>query len=212
MVSVTTGHWGTVGPMGETKILKTRVTPETKTRVVEIAQSELLTEAVWLRRLVARALLDSQAPSVPSFGATARHSGAVMAVRELCSKDRGRASRLYLRVRREDRLLLHERATARGLASATYLSVLLRSHLRALTPLPKDELAALKSAVGELGAVGRNLNQLARAMNQGARVAAPGREEFRAILKICEALRDHTKDLIKANTASWASGYAEDAS
>jgi hypothetical protein len=43
-------------------------------------------------------------------------------------------------------------------------------------------------------------------------MAAPGREEFRAILKICEALRDHTKDLIKANTASWASGYAEDAS
>ena len=27
----------------------------------------------------------------------------------------------------------------------------------------------------------------------------------------CEALRDHTKGLIKANTASWAMGYAEDA-
>jgi hypothetical protein len=134
----------------------------------------------------------------------------VTAARGQCSKDRGRASRLYLRVRREDRLLLHERATARGMASATYLSVLLRSHLRALTPLPKDELAALKRAVGELGAVGRNLNQIARAANQGVRIASPGRDEFRAILRICEALRDHTKDLIKANTASWASGYAED--
>lgn len=155
--------------MGETQILKTRVTPETKARVVEIAQSELLTEAVWLRRLVARALHESQVLSVPSPGATERHSGAVTAARGQRSKDRGRASRLYLRVRREDRLLLHERATARGLASATYLSVLLRSHLRALTPLPKDELAALKRAVGELGAVGRNLNQIARAVNQGAR-------------------------------------------
>jgi hypothetical protein len=198
--------------MGETLILKTRVTPETKARVVEIAQGELLTEAVWLRRLVARALHESQDLPVPLHGATERHSGAVTAARTQCSKDRGRASRLYLRVRREDRLLLHERAVARGMASATYLSVLLRSHLRALTPLPKDELAALKCAVGELGAVGRNLNQLARAANQGARVVALGREEFRAILKICEALRDHTKDLIKANTASWASGYAEDAS
>ena len=177
---------------------------------MEIAQRELLTEAVWLRRLVARALHESQALSVPSPEAT--HGGAVMAVRGQCSKDRGRASRLYLRVRREDGLLLRERAAARGLASATYLSVLLRSHLRALTPLPKDELAALKHAVGELGAVGRNLNQIARAVNHGARVAAPGRDEFRAILKICEALRDHTKELIKANTASWASGYAEDAS
>jgi len=69
----------------------------------------------------------------------------------------------------------------------------------------------LKHAVGELGAIGRNLNQVARAVNQGARIAGPGREEFRAILKICEALRDHTKNLIKANTASWEVGYAEDA-
>jgi hypothetical protein len=198
--------------MGATQILKTRVRAETKARVVEIAQGELLTEAVWLRRLVAKALHENQASSAPSLGSTARHSGAVTAARGQCTKDRGRASRLYLRVRREDRLLLHERATARGMASATYLSVLLRSHLRALAPLPKDELAALKRAVGELGAVGRNLNQIARAANQGARVPGSGREEFRAILKICEALRDHTKDLIKVNTASWASGYAEDAS
>ena len=115
-------------------------------------------------------------------------------------------------MRREDHLLLHERAAARGMASATYVSVLVRSHLRALTPLPKDELAALKQAVGELGAIGRNLNQMTHAANQGARVIGPGRAEFEAILKVCQALRDHTKNLIKANTASWATGYAKDAS
>ena len=152
--------------MGATHILKTRVTPETKARVLEIAHGELLTEAVWLRRLVAKALHEIHACSSPSLE-TARHIGAVTAARGQCSKNRGRASRLYLRVRREDRLLLYERATARGMASATYLSVLLRSHLRALTPLPKDELAALKHAVGELGAVGRNLNQIARAAQPG---------------------------------------------
>jgi hypothetical protein len=133
-------------------------------------------------------------------------------VRGECSKHRGRTARLYVRLRREDDLLLHERAAARGMASATYVSALVRSHLRGLTPLPKDELVTLKQAVGELGAVGRNLNQIARAANQGARVGGPGRDEFRAILKICQALRDHTKDVIKANTASWATGYAEDAS
>ena len=97
------------------------------------------------------------------------------------------------------------------MASATYVSVLVRAHLRGLTPLPKDELAALKRTVSELGAIGRNLNQMTRAVNQSGRIPGPGREEFRAILKICEALRDHTKDLIKANGASWRSGYAEDA-
>ena len=116
---------------------------------------------------------------------------------------------MYVRIREEDRLLLHERAAARGMASATYASVLVRAHLRSLVPLPKDELVALKQAVSELGVTGRSLNQIARAANSGARIAGIGHEEFRAILKICEALRDHTKSLIKANAASWASGRAE---
>jgi hypothetical protein len=195
--------------MGATHILKTRVTPETKARVGQVVQGELLTEAVWLRRLVARALHDCQ-PSSPQSSELTEQLAYPITARGQSARNRGRAARLYVRVRREDRLLLHERAMARGMASATYLSVLLRSHLRALTPIPKDELAALKCAIGELGAVGRNLNQLARAANQGARVVALGRDEFRAMLKICEPLRSHTKDLIKANTASWASGYAED--
>jgi hypothetical protein len=193
--------------MGATEILKTRVTPDTKARVAEITQSELLTEAVWLRRLVLRTLHEQGlAPAFPE-----PHSSALTAAGAQHSRNPGRAARLYVRLRREDHLLLHERAAARGMASATYVSVLVRSHLRALAPLPKDELAALKRAVGELGAVGRNLNQVARALNQGVRVAGPGREDFWAILKVCEALRGHTKDLIKANTLSWALGYADDA-
>ena len=197
--------------MTATEILKTRVTPEMKARVAEITQAELLTEAVWLRRIVAKELRENQRTSLP-HEATARHAGGTLARRRPCSQDVGPGSRVYVRMRREDHLLLHERAAARGMASATYVSVLLRSHLRALTPLPKDELAALKQAVGELGAIGRNLNQITRAANQGVRVTGPGRAEFEAILKICEGLRDHTKNLIKANTASWATGYAKDAS
>jgi hypothetical protein len=93
--------------------------------------------------------------------------------------------------------------------SATYVSVLVRAHLRNLSPLPKDELAALKRSVAELGAIGRNLNQLARAANSGDRVDAPGREDLRAMLKVCEALRDHVKGLIKANVNAWDVGHAE---
>jgi len=192
-----------------TQILKTRVTPETKKRVLNVARGESLTEAAWLRRLVGRALRETRESSASTPEASVRLCDRVVAKREQSPKDRGRASRLYVRLRREDQLLLTERAAARGMAGATYASVLLRSHLRALAPLPKDELAALRRAVGELGAIGRNLNQITRAMNQGAHLAGPGRGEFEAILKICEALRDHTKDLIKSNATSWACGYAE---
>lgn len=92
---------------------------------------------------------------------------------------------------------------------ATYASVLLRSHLRKLTPLPKDELLALKRSIGELAAIGRNINQIARAANEGGRLPGSVREEFRAMLKVCEALRDNIKALLKANINSWESGHVE---
>ena len=195
--------------MRATQILKTRVMLETKVRVLNVAGEQALTEAAWLRHLVVTALRESQGSSASSVDASVQLRDRVVSKREACPKDRGRASRLYVRQRREDQLLLSERAAARGMAPATYASVLLRSHLRALAPLPKPELAALKHAVGELGAIGRNLNQITRAISLGRSLAGPGRGEFEAILKICEALRDHTKGLIKSNAASWASGYAE---
>jgi mobilization protein MobC len=138
-----------------------------------------------------------------------RGDGAAAHARARCSDQRTPGSNLYVRLRPDDRLLLHERAGARGMASATYVSVLVRSHLRSLAPFPKEELIALKRAVSELGAIGRNLNQIARAANQGTRVGGVGHEEFRAVLRICEALRDHTKSLIKTNAASWTSGLAD---
>jgi hypothetical protein len=197
--------------MSCTETLKTRVTPETKARVLTITRAELLTEAVWLRRLVTRSLQQSSANSAQLGEMGDKRGGLVAPARGASTKDQGQAARLYVRLRREDHLLIHERATARAMAPATYVSVLVRAHLRTLVPLPKDELAALKRAIAELGAVGRNLNQIARAANQGACIADPAGREFGAMLKICVALRDHTKDLIKANTASWASGYVEKA-
>lgn len=194
--------------MSRSHALKTTLPPDLKAQAKEIADRKLLSEAAWLKRLVLREIRACNGAngdgSEPCSADRARDRG-----RELPGSGCARA--MLVRLRSEDRLLLDARAEACGMRPATYASVLLRAHLRGLTPLPKDELTALKRAVAELGAVGRNLNQIAKAVNQGAHVADPGRDEFRAILKICEALRDHTKGLIKANNASWAMGHAKDA-
>jgi hypothetical protein len=58
-------------------------------------------------------------------------------------------------------------------------------------------------SVSELGAIGRNLNQIAQAANKGSTVAGPGADELKIFLKVCGGLRDHVKALIKANTHSW---------
>ena len=78
-----------------------------------------------------------------------------------------------------------------------------------MSPLPKGELLALKNSIAELASIGRNINQIAKVGNEGGRLPSTAREEFRAMLKICEALRENTKALLKANVTSWSVGHAE---
>ncbi len=176
------------------KHLATWVSRDTKERFSAAARLQGLSDSGLLKRLVTLMLQSANAGESPGLVDEKR------AVRD---------ARLTIRLRAEDQLLLHERATARGMPPATYVSVLTRAHLRKLTPLPKGELLALKSAVSELGSVGRNLNQLMRAVHQGGRVTGPSREDLMAILKVCEALRDHSKGLLRTNLKSWEQGYAE---
>jgi len=122
-----------------------------------------------------------------------------------------RDARVTIRLVPEDRALLRERAAARTMPAATYVSVLVRAHLRQLAPLPDRELSALRSAVNELAVLGRNLNTIARSFQQDRREVAPGRSEVYAMLKICEGLRDRFRELIKANLVSWELGHAENA-
>jgi hypothetical protein len=95
------------------------------------------------------------------------------------------------------------------MAPATYVSVLVRAHLRQVAPLPSEELRALNRVVANLGAIGRNLNHMARATHQPAPAVETRRIDVMAMIRICEALRDHVKALLKANAVSWKVGHAE---
>jgi hypothetical protein len=176
--------------MATAQFLKTRVSPDTKERVRALAERQLVTESVLLKRLV---LQELQAADRGEEGAhialaatrVGRHGGPT-------NGSGGRRRRVCLRLCKEDQLLLEACAAARGMRPATYASVLIRSHLRHLTPLRKDELLALKQSISQLALIGRSINQVVRGVHQG-RVPASVREGFQAMLKICAALRDHTK-------------------
>ena len=109
-------------------------------RFRSLAERQQVTESVLLKRLI-----DSAVHSVDQSDAEVLKSPH----RQL------RGSRLCVRLHPDDQLLLRERAAARQMAAATYVSVLVRSHLRTLSPLPKAELMALKRSVAELSAIGR---------------------------------------------------------
>lgn len=181
--------------MSDGRQLKTWVSNDTKQRVASVARCQGISESRLLGRLVEMMLQTIHPTDV---------AGAL----EPVARANARTTRLMVRLRPDDQGLLRERAAARGMAPATYVSVLTRAHLRSLAPLPKEELLALKRAVAELGAIGRNLNQIAIAANRGQAVAS-GQEGFRAMLRVAEALRDHFKALLVANAKSWETGYAE---
>ena len=174
--------------------LQTWLDSGTKERFSAVARHQGLSDSAMLKRLVDLML------QTASGGQTATVTPASRPARD---------SRLTVRLHPADQSLLRERAAARGMPAATYVSVLTRAHLRSLAPLPKEELLVLKRTLAELGAIGRTLNQIAHIANRGEGMTGPNREDLRAILKVCEGLRDHVRNLLAANLKSWEQGYGE---
>ena len=181
--------------MAERAVIACCVTSETKARVRALAEREGITESTLVRQLLDTVLRASTLGELPTPPPPEKVS---------------RQARLYVRLAAEDWRLLRERASARGMASATYVALLTRSHLRGAAPIPKAEFLALRQSVNELTAMGRNLNQIARAINQGGKAALPGRGALDAMLEIAGALRDHFRALLKANELSWGSHETSD--
>jgi Mobilization protein NikA len=181
--------------MAADAFIQCRVTSETKALIHALARQQRITDSALVKQLLGIMLRSAVALGAPNTEPA-----------DSASRD----ARLYVRLDPNDRLLLKERAAARGVPSATYVAALVRSHLRGITPLMKEERLALDQVVTELTALGRNLNQIARALNRGQGVA-PGRQEVQAMLRVCSALRDHVKALLAANAKNWDQGHAETA-
>ncbi len=179
--------------MAAEAFIQCRVPQATKAALRAAAERQQLTESALLKRMLELVL----------------HSVAAEGIGDATAADRpARQSRLYVRLTAGDRQLLQARSAARCLAPATYVSILLRSHLRALTPLPEAELRAVRQATRELAAIGRNLNQIAQSTRQGRPDAGVSPQELLRLLKACEALRDYVRSYIRTNLSSWGAGDA----
>jgi hypothetical protein len=172
--------------MPATSFIQCRVNTEFKARVRELASRRNMSESELVKHLLSVAL-DETGVAPPSRAVPAGPRGS-----------------LHVRLYPDDRLLLSARASIRGMPSASYVSVLLRSHLRNLAPLPKAELSALKACLAELGLLTRTLHRI---LGGGATNAGQVREDFRAMLKVAQGVRDHAKALLKQNLESWRTGY-----
>ena len=157
-----------------------------------MAKAQGLSESALLRRLLEKVVLADRLPD----------DVLITTVGELPA-----TRRVSVRLRADDLLFLRERARARELPTSTYISYLIRSHLRAKAPLPNMELAVLKRSVAEIGAIGRNINQIARAVNQQQWPSGPDPAVLSEVVRVLTAMRAQIKALINGNLASWDSGH-----
>ena len=165
--------------------------PEKKARFAALAASRGMTETALLTLLVDHVLqANPQARTV--------------------TDDDGGAStdRMTLRLRPGDRPLVEARAAARGMKPSSYLVALVRAHVRSQAPLPTAELDLLKSAVGELSAVGRALGQVARGTIAGADASAGLAAAVGEAASRVETVRRTVAELVRVNLMSWEAGDA----
>jgi len=177
---------------GETHI-STWVPAAIKHRFVLIAKARGVSESALLRRVVEQALMLGDAPQI------AARADAERALR---------SARLSIRLEADDCALLRSRASERCIPMATYVSMLVRSHLRSQPPLPTRELTALRESVSELSGIRRVLTQLVCSDAEGGHALHRG--DLEAILRACEGLRDHVRTLMRTNLESWQTGHAQD--
>jgi hypothetical protein len=179
--------------MTKTVCIQCRVNEATKAALTAVAQSEGLTLSALLHRMAVGATLGRASASGDADGTSA------LPVK--------RSVRMAVRLRGEDALLLTERARGRGLAPATYVSMLVRSHLRHVTPMPDRELDALMKLVASINAVGRNVNQIARMVARGGPVEGIDTQSVKQMLQLMESARDQAKRFVALNVQSWETGY-----
>jgi hypothetical protein len=139
--------------MSDSTHLMTWVTRDTKALFAALAQQQGVSQSALLKRLVVASLAQTTVvkPQVPDVVEPMSATG-----------------RLSVRLRSDNLMLLRERAKAREMPTSTYVSLLIRSHLRARTPLPTTELLALKRSVAEIGAIGRKPNRSCRESRRAA--------------------------------------------
>lgn len=130
--------------------LKTRVTADEKRQFHVAAQANGLTDSRLLEKLV-QAFLKRQPITSPTP----------------TSQVGVRSQQAHARLTPAEHADLGQLAAERGMSRGTYLAELFRAHAYGQPRFSNTEIDALQAA-GQLAAVGRNVNQIARALKGNA--------------------------------------------
>lgn len=174
-------------------VLKTLVEPETKTRFRRKAKTRGLSESELLRAVVLVSLGQKEDAGQPVEPGLA--SGAINTER--------------MTVRMPGYLVeaTKSKAKSKGMTPSRYVAALVQSNYTGKPVLADDELTALRANSRELLAIGRNINQIARALNSSFHERDLVQLDALADLgKLIERNRSVILTFINASQNAWEAG------
>ncbi|MBU9443917.1 MobC family plasmid mobilization relaxosome protein [Burkholderia multivorans] len=170
-------------------LLSGRVDPDLKNAFATVAKEQGVTEARLLEIVVAAFL--RRTPPIPAPEPAPESEG-------VKTKD-VRVRLAPFKYRELERL-----ASLRHWSRGTYLAYLFDVHLSGQPRLTEEELQALREATAQLSAVGRNVNQIARALNTSLDEAHQAQAlNFEHLKRLIDLERARVKAVIRANLKSW---------
>lgn len=179
------------------RVIATRVPPETKAHFAALAARHHLSASNLLAKMVDEVLKTNGDISLGSGG---QHS-----LRET-ERGLGFADRITLRLRKGDRALAAQRAHSRGMKTGSYLALLIHNHVRGAAVLPPNELDQIKVTGAHLAALGRQLRTFGVPNTMPAPLTPDLSEAIARVRQEVEEAREATAALVRRNLISWETG------
>lgn len=184
-------------------ILHTRLPEPLDARLKARAEREGKTPSELAREALEAFLAASAAtPGRPKAAPIANLEAAPPAI-DLTPKPGTKMAQLNLWITAAEDRAVRSRAERWGTTRPGYVGRLLRAHLTREAQPDRASLTALREAVRELAAVGRNLNQLAHVMNVTLKGGGPSGELLRSLVDAVRRVRDESRAVTQANLERW---------
>jgi len=174
------------------KTLKTQVPIDVKQQFVKRAKRKKLSESELLRLIVVTELAEIGSSESEEYD----------------NEDESdvKTSRVNVRLPIPMQLEIdRRRASAGGMARSTWIRSLVQSNLLNIPIMTDGEVIALAESNRQLAAIGRNLNQIARALNlayhETGRIKL---EQIESVIETIDGHRQHVAALISAAEGRWS--------
>lgn len=183
---------------GPSPVVRARLKPELHKRFEALRLAQGLSESELLQRAVENELQGAGRSTRPSAAAV------VAPARPPADGDVSEVTRLTVRVPAYVREAASQRAQAKGLRVTPWVAALVQSHVAATPVLTDTELQAVEAANRELGAIGRNINQIARALNEAHFQTERVRlDRLAELSEKIDSMREAVRGLVRASRNAW---------